>query len=111
MHANGPVEAAPCRRKAAHAAQGDRLLRTFQTSLERLRLASGLSRRSFAARLGLARSSYFHLMTPDANPSLDYIELIAERAGVSPLGLLREGGQEEGPASNEIRATEEASQT
>ena len=104
MHANGLVEAAPCRRKAAHAAQGDRLLRTFQTSLERLRLASGLSRRSFAARLGLARSSYFHLMTSDANPSLDYIELIAERAGVSPLGLLREDGQDEGPVPRESRA-------
>lgn len=77
-----------CRRKAAHAAEGRTLLRTFQASIEAIRCASGLSRKAFAAQLGLASSSYFHLMTPNANPSLDYIELIAERAGVEPLRLL-----------------------
>ncbi|MFG1466845.1 helix-turn-helix transcriptional regulator [Xanthobacter sp. DSM 24535] len=77
-----------CRRKAAHAAEGRTLLRTFQASIEAIRCANGLSRKAFAAQLGLASSSYFHLMTPKANPSLDYIELIAERAGVEPAGLL-----------------------
>lgn len=77
-----------CRRKAAHAAQGSTLRRSFQAGLEGLRLESGLSRREFAEHLGIPRSSYFHLMTAAANPSLDYIELIAERAGVDPLRLL-----------------------
>ena len=78
-----------CRRKAAHAAQGSTLRRAFQAGLESLRWELGLSRREFAERLGIPRSSYFHLMTAAANPSLDYIELIAERAGVDPLRLLR----------------------
>lgn len=82
-----------CRRKAAHAAQGSSLRRAFQTGLETLRLESGLSRREFAEQLGIARSSYFHLMTEAANPSLDYIELIAERAGVDPLRLLRQSAK------------------
>ncbi|HEY9211835.1 MAG TPA: helix-turn-helix transcriptional regulator [Ancylobacter sp.] len=77
-----------CRRKAAQAAEGNTLLRTFQASIEAIRCANGLSRKAFAAQLGLASSSYFHLMTPKANPSLDCIELIAERAGVEPMGLL-----------------------
>ncbi len=81
-----------CRRKAAHAAQGNTLRRAFQAGLEALRLESGLSRREFAERLSIPRSSYFHLMTSAANPSLDYIELIAERAGVDPLRLLRRLG-------------------
>jgi transcriptional regulator with XRE-family HTH domain len=78
-----------CRRKAAQAAQGNTLRSAFQAGLEALRLESGLSRREFAERLSIPRSSYFHLMTSAANPSLDYIELIAERAGVDPLRLLR----------------------
>ncbi|MBX9647678.1 MAG: helix-turn-helix domain-containing protein [Xanthobacteraceae bacterium] len=77
------------RRKAAHAAQGNTLRQAFQAALEGLRLESGLSRREFAERLRIPRSSYFHLMTSAANPSLDYIELIAERAGVDPMKLLR----------------------
>ena len=81
-----------CRRKAAHAAQGSTLRRAFQAGLEGLRVESGLSRREFAERLGIPRSSYFHLMTSAANPSLDYIELIAERAGIDPLKLLRRLG-------------------
>lgn len=81
-----------CRRKAAHAAQGNTLQRAFQAGLEALRLESGLSRREFAERLRIPRSSYFHLMTAAANPSLDYIELIAERAGIDPLKLLRQMG-------------------
>lgn len=63
------------------------LLRTFQTQLEVLRKETGLSRRAFADRLGIPRSSYFHLMSEAANPSLETIELIAERAGVAPLAL------------------------
>lgn len=78
-----------CRRKAAHAARGSTLRRAYQAGLEGLQLESGLSRREFAERLCIPRSSYFHLMTSAANPSLDYIELIAERAGVDPLRLLR----------------------
>jgi len=78
-----------CRRKAAHAAQGSILRRAFQAGLEELQQESGLSRREFAEQLGIPRSSYFHLMTSAANPSLDYIELIAERAGVDPFTLLR----------------------
>ena len=76
------------RRKAAHAAQGNTLLLTFQGALEGLRNEMGLSRHAFAERLGIPRSSYFHLMTKAANPSLDYIELIAERAGVEPTAFL-----------------------
>ncbi|MBC9877658.1 helix-turn-helix transcriptional regulator [Bradyrhizobium sp. INPA01-394B] len=81
-----------CRRKAAHAAEGSTLRRAFQAGLEELRVGSGLSRREFAERLGIPRSSYFHLMTSAANPSLDYIELIAERAGIDPLKLLHQQG-------------------
>ncbi len=94
-----------CRRKAARSAEGRTLLRAFQESIEAIRCASGLSRKAFAARLGLASSSYFHLMTPRANPSLDYIELIAERAGVEPAGLLGQAhaaadGQSRNPAAS-----------
>jgi hypothetical protein len=32
-------------------------------------------------------------MTEAANPSLDYIEMIAERAGVEPIAFLGKGGQ------------------
>jgi transcriptional regulator with XRE-family HTH domain len=76
-------------RKAAHAAKGCTLLKSFQSGLEALRLEADLTRGEFAQSLGIPRSSYFHLMTAAANPSLDYIELIAERAGVEPLALLR----------------------
>lgn len=75
-------------RKAAHAAHGNTLLIAFQDALERLRKEMGLTRCAFAERLGIPRSSYFHLMTDAANPSLDYIELIAERAGVEPIAFL-----------------------
>jgi transcriptional regulator with XRE-family HTH domain len=75
-------------RKAAHAACGNTLLEAFQNALESLRHDMGLSRCAFATRLGIPRSSYFHLMTDAANPSLDYIELIAERAGVEPITFL-----------------------
>lgn len=49
-----------CRRKATHAAEGRTPLRTFQASIEAIRRANGLSRKAFAAQLGLAGSSYFH---------------------------------------------------
>jgi transcriptional regulator with XRE-family HTH domain len=78
-----------CRRKAAYAALGSTPRQAFQAGLEGLRWESGLSRREFAEHLGIPRSSYFDLMTSAANPSLDYIELIAERAGVDPQRLLR----------------------
>jgi transcriptional regulator with XRE-family HTH domain len=74
-------------RKAAHAAQGNTLLLAFQGALEGLRRDLGLSRRAFAERLGIPRSSYFHLMTEAANPSLDYIEFIAEQAGIEPIAF------------------------
>jgi len=64
------------------------LLRSFQTQLESLRAQAGLSRRAFADRLGIPRSSYFHLMSDAGNPSLDTVELIAERVGVEPFSLL-----------------------
>lgn len=92
-----------CRRKAAHPAQGSTLRRAFQAGLEGLRLESGLSRREFAEQLGIPRSSYFHLMTSAANPSLDYIELIAERAGVDPLRLLRQLANSAGARRPDIR--------
>ncbi len=80
-------------RKAAHAARGNTLLVAFQGTLERLRKDMGLTRCAFAERLGIPRSSYFHLMTEAANPSLDYIEMIAERAGIEPIAFLGKGGQ------------------
>lgn len=80
-------------RKAAHAARGNTLLVAFQDALERLRKEMGLTRCAFAEQLGIPRSSYFHLMTEAANPSLDYIELIAERAGVEPIAFLGKAGQ------------------
>lgn len=83
-------------RKAAHAARGHTLLVAFQNALERLRTDMGLTRCAFAERLGIPRSSYFHLMTEAANPSLDYIELIAERAGVEPIAFLGEDGCRDG---------------
>jgi transcriptional regulator with XRE-family HTH domain len=76
-------------RKAAHTARGKTLLVAFQDALEDLRKEMGLTRCAFAERLGTPKSSYFHLMTEAANPSLDYIELIAERAGVEPIAFLR----------------------
>jgi transcriptional regulator with XRE-family HTH domain len=91
------------RRKAAHAAQGSTLRQAFQAGLEALRLESGLSRREFAEHLGIPRSSYFHLMTAAANPSLDYIELIAERAGVDPPRLLRRLANMAGARRTEVR--------
>ena len=76
--------------------------------VEGLRVESGLSRREFAKRLGIPRSSYFHLMTSAANPSLDYIELIAERAGIDPLRLLRRLGSPAAGGRPEIRDTRAA---
>ena len=96
------------RRKAAHAAQGSTLRRAFQAGLEELRVESGLSRREFAEWLGIPRSSYFHLMTSAANPSLDYIELIAERAGIDPLKLLRPLGSPTARQHPYIRDTRSA---
>ena len=61
-----------------------------------------MSRREFAEHLGIPRSSYFHLMTTAANPSLDTIELIAERAGVDPLGLLRHFASTAGTRRSEV---------
>ena len=95
-------------RKAAHAAQGSTLRRAFQAGLEELRVESGLSRREFAERLGIPRSSYFHLMTSAANPSLDYIELIAERAGIEPLKFLRGLGSSTARRRPDIRDTRAA---
>ncbi|AEI04577.1 helix-turn-helix domain protein (plasmid) [Afipia carboxidovorans OM5] len=92
-----------CRRKAAHAAEGSTLRHAFQAGLEELRVGSGLSRREFAERLGIPRSSYFHLMTSAANPSLDYIELIAERAGIDPLRLLYRQGSSTAGRRADIR--------
>ena len=90
-------------RKAAHAARGNTLLVAFQDALERLLEEMGLTRCAFAERLGIPRSSYFHLMTEAANPSLDYIELIAERAGVDPLRLLRQLANSAGARRPNIR--------
>ncbi|MGT2441014.1 helix-turn-helix domain-containing protein (plasmid) [Bradyrhizobium betae] len=70
--------------KAARISNENSLLRAFQTRLEALRAETGLSRRAFADRLGIPRSSYFHLMSDAGNPSLDTVELIAERVGVHP---------------------------
>jgi transcriptional regulator with XRE-family HTH domain len=64
-----------------------------KTRFERLCKEMGLTRCAFAERLGIPRSSYFHLMTEAANPSLEYIELIAERAGVEPIAFLGKVGQ------------------
>lgn len=81
-------------RKATHAARRNTLLVTFQDALECLRRETGLTRHAFAERLGIPRSSYFHLMTESANPSLDYIEQIAVRAGIDPISFLcNVGGQ------------------
>ncbi|MGR9426286.1 helix-turn-helix domain-containing protein [Rhizobium leguminosarum] len=73
--------------KANRISNENSLLRAFQTRLEALRTESGLSRRAFADRLGIPRSSYFHLMSDAGNPSLDTVELIAERVGVHPSAL------------------------
>lgn len=63
------------------------LVRSFQTQLEFFRRQAGLSRRAFADRLGIPRSSYFHLMSAAGNPSLETVELIAGRIGVEPWAL------------------------
>ena len=73
--------------KAARISGENSLLRAFQTRLEALRSKTGLSRRAFADRLGIPRSSYFHLMSDAGNPSLDTVELIAERVGLHPSEL------------------------
>lgn len=91
--------------KAARISNENSLLRAFQTRLEALRNESGLSRRAFADRLGIPRSSYFHLMSEAGNPSLDTVELIAERVGVHPSELFPSpaGGASAGetPATSE----------
>ena len=69
------------------------LLQSFQSELERLRHESGLSRCAYAERLGIPRSTYFNLTSPDGNPSLDTVELIARLVGVEPLALLSRSGQ------------------
>lgn len=97
-----------CCRKAAHVAEGSTLRCAFQAGLEGLRVESGLSRREFAEWLGIPRSSYFHLMTSVANPSLDYIELIAERAGIDPLKLLRRPDSPTAARRSDIRDTRAA---
>ena len=71
------------------------LLQRFQTELERLRRQSGLSRCAYADRLGIPRSTYFRLTSPDGNPSLGTVELIAQLLGVEPLALLSRRGQAE----------------
>jgi len=86
-------------RKATRILNENSLLRAFQTRLEALRCETGLSRRAFADRLGIPRSSYFHLMSDAGNPSLDTVELIAERAGVHPLALFPQSGT--GSAAND----------
>ncbi|GLK74277.1 helix-turn-helix transcriptional regulator [Ancylobacter dichloromethanicus] len=75
--------------KTSRAQRKSSLLHGFQTQLEAFRAQAGLSRRAFADRLGIPRSSYFHLMSEAGNPSLDTVELIAERVGVEPTSLLR----------------------
>lgn len=67
----------------------------FQAGLEELRREIGVSRRAFARILGIPRSTYFQLMSEGANPTLAYIELIAERAGVNPLRLLHSKAAED----------------
>ena len=74
------------------AARNSGLLQRFQAELERLRRESGLSRCAFADRLGVPRSTYFWLTSPDGNPSLGTVELIAQHAGVEPLTLLSRKG-------------------
>jgi transcriptional regulator with XRE-family HTH domain len=74
-------------RKAERNSNEHSLLRAFQARLEGLRSETGLSRRAFADRLGIPRSSYFHLMSDAGNPSLDTVELIAARVGVHPSEL------------------------
>lgn len=69
-------------------AQGNSLLLAFQDALASLQEEMGLSRTAFADRLGIPRSSCCHLMRKTANPTLNYVELIAERLGVDPFTLL-----------------------
>jgi hypothetical protein len=93
-------------RKTFAAAQGNSLLLAFQDALECLQREMGLSRNAFADRLGIPRSSCFHLMTAEANPTLNYVELIAERLGVDPITLLAKVTTRGGPgrsASQEAR--------
>lgn len=95
-------------RTAIPPTQSSTLRRAFQAGLEELRVEFGLSRREFAEHLGIPRSSYFHLMTSAANPSLDYIELIAERAGIDPLRLLHRQGCPTAGRRADIRDTRTA---
>jgi transcriptional regulator with XRE-family HTH domain len=76
-------------------ARGGGLLQRFQTELERLRRQTGLSRCAYADRLGIPRSTYFRLTSPDGNPSLGTVELIAQLVGVEPLALLSRRNQAE----------------
>lgn len=64
------------------------LLLAFQEQLESLRANAHLTRDEFAKSLGIPRSSYFYLMSPAANPTLEYVEQIAKCAGVDPCMLL-----------------------
>ncbi|MGD9769459.1 MAG: helix-turn-helix domain-containing protein [Pseudolabrys sp.] len=64
------------------------LLQAFQKQLEALRLAAHLTRDEFAKSLGIPRSSYFYLMSSAANPTLDYVEQIAQSVGIDACALL-----------------------
>jgi hypothetical protein len=94
------------RRNAQAPALGGALLPAFQGALEGLRFDVGLSRQAFAKWLGIPRSSYFHLMTAAANPTLGYIESIAERAGVDPITFLERIAATDGHAVRRRNACE-----
>ena len=88
------------------AARSGGLLKRFQTELERLRRESGLSRCAYADRLGIPRSTYFRLTSPEGNPSLGTVELVASLVGVEPLALLScryQRGDAPSPKSASIR--------
>lgn len=78
------------------------LLHIVQAQLESIRTRHGLSRRAFAARLGLPRSSYFLLMSEAGNPSLATVDAIAHRLGVDPLALF--GTSEDAVSSETMRS-------
>ena len=61
------------------------------TNLRRVRRDRGLSQEEFAESLGVHRTYLGGVERGERNLTLQSLERLAERAGVSPLRLLEEG--------------------
>ncbi len=66
------------------------LQRTVGRNIRRLRRARGLSQEDLAAEIGVHRTYMGGVERGERNLTLRSLERLAERLGVSPVGLLEE---------------------